>query len=89
MARPFILVGDKLDHGGSVVSGSADTDVAGKAIARVGDKVACSKHGSTTIVSGDDSLVIDGRPVARHGDKTACGGTLIASQNTAFVEAAG
>lgn len=82
MARPFILLGDKLDHGGSVVSGSADTDVNGKAVARVGDKVTCSKHGSTTIVSGDDSVVIDGKPVARHGDKTACGGTLISGQAT-------
>ncbi|MFT4249228.1 MAG: PAAR domain-containing protein [Pseudomonas sp.] len=89
MARPFILLGDKLDHGGSVVSGSADTDVSGKPIARVGDTVACRKHGTTTIVSGDDSMLIDGRPVARHGDKTACGGTLIASQSIVFVDAGG
>ncbi|GAB3052558.1 PAAR domain-containing protein [Stenotrophomonas tumulicola] len=82
MARPFIVVGDALDHGGTVVSGSGDTDVSGKPVARVGDKVACQRHGNTTIISGDDSAIIDGRPVARHGDKTACGGTLISSQGT-------
>lgn len=80
MSRPFIVVGDPLDHGGRVVSGSGETDIAGKPVARVGDKVVCSKHGSTEIVSGDATVVIDGRPVARHGDKTACGGTLISSQ---------
>lgn len=80
MARPFILVGDTLDHGGSVVSGSGDTDVGGKPVARVGDKVICTVHGVTTIISGDDSVVVDGRPVARHGDRTACGGTLVSSQ---------
>lgn len=80
MARPFILVGDTLDHGGSVVSGSADTDVGGRSVARIGDAVSCSRHGATKIVSGDDGVIIDGQPVARHGDKTACGGTLVSSQ---------
>ncbi len=80
MARPFILVGDTLDHGGRVVSGSADTDVGGKPVARIGDAVTCSRHGATRIVSGDDSVVIDGQPVARQGDRTACGGTLVSSQ---------
>lgn len=89
MSRPFILVGDRLDHGGSVVSGSGATDVAGKQVARVGDRVVCSKHGQTSIVSGDGSLLIDGSPVARHGDKTACGGTLISSQMVATVDSGG
>ncbi|KAB7769656.1 PAAR domain-containing protein [Xanthomonas maliensis] len=80
MSRPFIVVGDKLDHGGSVVAGSGETDINGKPVARIGDKVVCRRHGNTTIVSGDATVVIDGNPVARHGDKTACGGTLISSQ---------
>ncbi|MFC7520962.1 PAAR domain-containing protein [Xanthomonas populi] len=74
MSRPFILVGDRLDHGGSVVTGSAETDVDGKPVARIGDTVVCSVHGQTEIASGDATVMIDGKPVARHGDKTACGG---------------
>ncbi|MBN6149846.1 PAAR domain-containing protein [Xanthomonas sp. AmX2] len=82
MSRPFILVGDKLDHGGSVVVGSAETDVDGKPVARIGDKAVCSVHGPTEIASGDATVMIDGKPVARHGDKTACGATLISTQGT-------
>lgn len=82
MARPFILLGDKTDHGGTVISASVTTDCDGRGIARVGDQVTCPRkgHGVTTIVTGDPTMLIDGRPAARHGDKTACGASLIASQ---------
>lgn len=84
MSRSFILLGDKTDHGGVVISASETTDCDGKGVARVGDKVTCPKkgHGNvTTIVTGDATALIDGRPAARHGDKTACGAILIASQS--------
>jgi len=84
VSKPFIVVGDKTDHGGTVISGAPTTTVGGKPIARVGDKVTCPQrgHGGTTvIVSGDPSCLIDGQPAARHGDKTACGATLIATQS--------
>lgn len=83
MSKPFIVVGDKTDHGGVVIAGSPVTDAAGKAIARVGDKVSCPRHGhgdTTVIASGDPTCVIDGQAAARHGDKTACGATLISTQ---------
>lgn len=82
MGKPFIVLGDKTDHGGEVVEASAVTTTGGKRIACVGDKVTCPKrgHGPTTIVSGDPTMLIDGKPAARHGDKTACGATLIATQ---------
>ena len=82
MARPFIVLGDKTDHGGEVVEASPTTDTGGRRIARVGDKVTCPKrrHGPTTIVTGDPTMLIDGKPAARDGDKCACGATLIASQ---------
>ena len=82
MALPFVVVGDKTDHGGTVVEADPTTDTHGKRIARVGDKVTCPKrgHGPTTIVTGDPTMLIDGKPAARHGDKCACGATLIASQ---------
>jgi len=82
MSRPFIVLGDKTDHGGEVVEASPTSDSGGRRIARVGDRVTCPKHhhGPTVIVSGDPTMLIDGQPAAREGDKTACGATLIASQ---------
>lgn len=85
MSKAFIVVGDQTDHGGVVVTGSAMTDVAGKPVARVGDKVTCPQRGhggETVIASGDPTCIIDGQPAARHGDKTACGATLLSSQRT-------
>ena len=82
MGRPFIVLGDKTDHGGTVIEASGVTDTQGKRIARVGDQVTCSirNHGTTVIVSGDPTMIIDGKPAARHGDKCACGATLVAAQ---------
>ncbi|MCB4359517.1 PAAR domain-containing protein [Quatrionicoccus australiensis] len=84
MSRPFILLGDKTNHGGVVITASETSDCNGKGIARVGDKVKCPKNGHgnvTTIVTGDPTAIIDGRAAARHGDQTSCGATLIASQS--------
>lgn len=89
MSRPVIVVGDRTSHGGVVITGSPFSDVDGKAIARIGDKVTCPRkgHGSvTTIVTGDVTDIIDGSPIARHGDKAACGATLISSQMLTYVD---
>ena len=89
MSRPVIVVGDRTSHGGVVLTGSPFSDVDGKGIARIGDKVTCPQkgHGSvTTIVTGDVTDIIDGSPVARHGDKTACGAMLISSQMLVYVD---
>jgi uncharacterized Zn-binding protein involved in type VI secretion len=83
MTRPFIVIGDKTDHGGVVIQGAPSTDAAGIKIARVGDQVTCPRkgHGRVTVIaSGDPTCIIDGQPAARHGDKTACGATLLSSQ---------
>jgi uncharacterized Zn-binding protein involved in type VI secretion len=81
--RQIICVGDKTDHGGVVIEGSLFDTIDSRAVARVGDKVTCPRHGcpdTTVIISGDMTCMFDGKAVARHGDKTACGATLIASQ---------
>lgn len=80
--RPFIVIGDRTDHGGVVIGSTMTTDTHGKRLARVGDQVTCPKkgHGTTVIVTGDPTMIVDGAPVARHGDKCACGATLISSQ---------
>lgn len=89
MSRPIIVVGDRTSHGGVVISGSPFTDIEGKAVARIGDKVTCPQKGHggvTVIVTGDITNNIDGNPVARHGDKTACGATLFSSQILSYVD---
>lgn len=82
MSRPFIVVGDKTSHGGVVLTGSVESDVAGRPLARVGDKVSCPRHRNNAIATGDPACIIDGAPAARAGDKTLCGATLIPSQAT-------
>ena len=81
MTKPFIILGDKTDHGGVVTEAAPTTDAAGIRIARIGDTVTCPGHGGiTVIVSGDPTCIIEGQPAARHGDKTSCGATLLSSQ---------
>ena len=63
-----------------MLEGSPHSDSGGIAIARLGDKVSCPKHGNGTIASGDQTMIVDGKPAARNGDKTSCGATLIAGQ---------
>lgn len=79
--QPFIVIGDKTSHGGTVIGGATTATTHGKQIARVGDKVTCPQCGRTTVIAtGDSTMIVMGHPVARHGDKTACGATLIAGQ---------
>lgn len=83
MAQPFITMGDRTDHGGTVISADFTTSIHGKYLARVGDWVICPRRGcrgTFAIVSGGNDMIAMGQAVARHGDKTACGATLISSQ---------
>lgn len=76
--RKVIVVGDTATGGGTVVTGSAETDIDGKPVARVNDKCACTQHkGVFPIVTGDATFIVDGQPVARHGDYLACGCRLM------------
>jgi uncharacterized Zn-binding protein involved in type VI secretion len=86
MSLKIITVGDKTDHGGTVISGSSDHNIRGKAIARLSDKVACPQlypggkpHGINKIVSAHNTLKVNGIPVAVDGCKTECGCKLIGS----------
>jgi uncharacterized Zn-binding protein involved in type VI secretion len=84
MGKKIIVVGDNTDHGGKVISGSANHTIMGKRIARLGDIVWCPQyypnkrpHGMNKIIEGDDSYLVDGLPVALEGHKSECGCTLI------------
>ena len=83
MTRPFITIGDRTSHGGTVISADFTCDINGKYLARVGDLTVCPRkgcRGTFPIVTGADDMVSMGQAPARHGDKTACGATLISSQ---------
>jgi uncharacterized Zn-binding protein involved in type VI secretion len=67
-----------LSHGGSVIEGSPNVYVNGKAIARLGDAASCSLHGLTQISSASSTTTANGLPVARLGDSCACGAILVA-----------
>ncbi len=89
--RTIIVLGDRNSGGGSVVTGSAETDIDGRPVARVGNKAIRPLHKDVfSIITGDDSLMIDGQAVARDGDKLSCSCSLISGQqNHAWVAAAG
>lgn len=88
MSLKIITVGDTTDHGGKVISGSPTDDIGGKAIARLGDQVACPRcypggrpHGVNKIITAHATVTSGGTPVAVQDCKTECGSTLIGSAN--------
>ena len=92
MSQPFIVLGDKTDHGGTVIGADFTCDINGKYLARVGDLTVCPRkgcRGTFPIVSGASDMVSMSQAPARHGDKTACGATLLSSQATTIWSSAG
>jgi uncharacterized Zn-binding protein involved in type VI secretion len=79
MSLKIIVVGDKTDHGGTVLGGSPAHDVCGKPIARIGDKVDCPRHGENRVVTAHPTLSVDGVAVAVEGCATECGSNLVGS----------
>jgi uncharacterized Zn-binding protein involved in type VI secretion len=83
LGLPFIVLGDRTSHGGTVISADFSCDINGKYLARVGDMVVCPKcHGAFPISAGAPDMLSMGQAPARHGDKTACGATLLSGQVT-------
>ena len=78
MAFAIARVGDPIDHGGQVTQGSPTVFVNGKAAARVGDQVMCSRHGMQTITEGSATVFFDGRKAARVTSRCSCGATITA-----------
>jgi uncharacterized Zn-binding protein involved in type VI secretion len=85
-ARTIIVVGDRTDHGGVVLSGATESTIDGQPTARLGDTVSCPQHGENRIVEGSAACTLEGVPIALHGHKTACGSTLIGSRAATVTE---
>jgi uncharacterized Zn-binding protein involved in type VI secretion len=86
MSISIVVVGDKTDHGGRVITGSDTHKLHGKKIARVHDLVDCPKnysdgrpHGVNKIIEAHATITVGGRRVALHGHRTECGCRLIAN----------
>lgn len=81
MGQLIIVLGDKTDHGGTVITAGSTTDTNGFPWARKGDMVSCPKcKGVFPIAQGDMNFISDGAAVAYHGCKVACGATLIGAK---------
>ncbi|MDW5418944.1 PAAR domain-containing protein [Iodobacter sp. CM08] len=79
--KRVIRLGDQTSHGGVVLSGASTTNMFGKPVALLGDKVSCPVpgHGVCPIVEGDPTWAVGGKAVALEGHKTSCGAVLISS----------
>ncbi|MBW7566318.1 PAAR domain-containing protein [Chromobacterium subtsugae] len=90
MSKPIIRLGDKTDHGGTVLEAFSSPIVFGKPAAGVGHKVSCPKcKGTFVIVEGAANTTFMGKNVAIEGMTTSCGAKLIASQGQATIDVAG
>lgn len=88
--RYIVVVGDKSDHGGTVITGDPVGSVEGKPMARVFDLHACPQsypggapHGTTPIFPVQcegTRAILKGRPTALQDDRTGCGATIIVKQ---------
>lgn len=78
--RGVIRIGDKTDHGGTVIAASSGTVVMGKAAALEGDMTQCPKcKGNFPIKPDGDGARHAGKAYAYQDDVTGCGAKLSSS----------
>jgi uncharacterized Zn-binding protein involved in type VI secretion len=89
LSKPFIVLGDKTSHGGTVISADVTCDINGKYMARVNDTTVCPKCKGTFAITTGASDMTDGvgNAYAHHGDSTACGAKLLSAQVTTYWDA--
>lgn len=73
----IVRLGDQSDHGGKMVSATANFTVNGKRVCVSGDQHECPIRGhGTTAVTSTSKTVSGGKPIIRVGDKAGCGAVL-------------
>jgi len=78
--RSVIRMGDKTNHGGTVIGASSETRVMGIIAALEGDLSYCPQcKGNFAIKTDGGGARHHGRPYAYEGDVTECGAKLSAS----------
>ena len=83
---PVARLGDKISHGGEIITASDDTTADNIKVARVGDLVSCAIHGVNKIVTGANQLTTNNRLTARIGDKTECGASIVTGSPQRTIE---
>lgn len=87
MSQPFVRLGDRTTHGGTVISADFSFTMDGKAVARVGDLTVCPRcKGIFPINDGLNNTISMGQAMAVHMAGTACGAKVVASFATAVGE---
>lgn len=81
MGNPIVRQNDTHSHGGYVMEGADTVYANGRPVARIGDKVWCSRHKLQRIATGSSSVFAEGQGVARAGDRVSCGAVLISDSN--------
>jgi len=72
---------------GKIIEGSPDVFFEGRPVARVTDKVICSKHSPPLeIAEGSETIFINGLPLARIGHKITCGAVIQKGCTTIFAD---
>ncbi|BAQ65540.1 PAAR domain-containing protein [Geminocystis sp. NIES-3709] len=77
-------IGDAISHGGEIIESSPDCFANDRKIARLGDAVICSLHGTQSIVTASSNLYCNGISAARIGDQISCGATIVESSEDVF-----
>jgi uncharacterized Zn-binding protein involved in type VI secretion len=75
--RNMIRLGDKTDHGGTVVEVTGELTHLGIGVALDGHQVTCPKCGGVFPLLASGPRTHRGRRVGYVGDSTACGATVI------------
>ncbi len=88
--RYIVLIGDKSDHGGTIITGDPIGSVNGIPMARTFDLHACPQsypggapHGVTPIFPISCNALratLNGRPTALSDDRTGCGAIIFVQQ---------
>jgi uncharacterized Zn-binding protein involved in type VI secretion len=77
--RPFIVLGDKTSHGGTVITANSRMTIDGKPVACVGDQVVCPFCKGTFVILGSGKkTTLDGKEMACEGDLVSDGSYLMA-----------
>jgi uncharacterized Zn-binding protein involved in type VI secretion len=79
-------LGDRISHGGAIVSASETVFAEGRAVARVTDRVMCAAHGAQTIRTGAESVQVNGLTIAIDGSICSCGARVVVAGGTVFAE---
>jgi uncharacterized Zn-binding protein involved in type VI secretion len=81
-------IGDRSDHGGTIITSCKKTKAEGKLIARVTDLHSCPipRHGVTPILTGSPNHIVEEKKCARSTSITGCGASIIGGSTKTFCD---